>query len=263
MTGDTLAQLVTMSRNLGDPTNDYVILGEGNSSAICNDTRKDGSASRATTFWVKASGTQLHGIDETGFIQVYFEPVLAMMDGPDLSDADIKQRLTEAKVDSKVKGHPSVETAMHAVCLQLPGINFVGHTHPTAINMLTCSSAFEAAVSGRLFPDEIVVCGPAPVTIPYVDPGLPLAREIRQRVKAYMDIYGEAPKTILMQNHGLIVLAATAQQIENITAMAVKTARILVGTYTLGGPHFMSPEAVSRIHTRPDEHYRQRIISNK
>jgi rhamnose utilization protein RhaD (predicted bifunctional aldolase and dehydrogenase) len=263
MKNDTLAQLVAMSRKLGDPTNDYVILGEGNTSAICNDIQKDDSTPGEITFWVKASGTQLHAINETGFVQVYFEPILTMVDGPDLNDAEIKQRLTEAKVDPKMKGHPSVETAMHAVCLQLPGVNFVGHTHPTAINMLTCSVAFEAAVSGRLFPDEIVVCGPAPVTIPYVDPGLPLAREIRRRVKAYMDMYGEAPKTILMQNHGLIVLATTAQQVENITAMAVKTAGILVGTYALGGPHFMSPEAVSRIHTRPDEHYRQRIISNK
>jgi rhamnose utilization protein RhaD (predicted bifunctional aldolase and dehydrogenase) len=150
---------------------------------------------------------------------------------------------------------------MHAACLRLPGVKFVGHTHPTPINILTCSVAFQAAIQGRLFPDEIVVCGPAPLAIPYVDPGLPLAREIRRQVNNYIDSYGEPPKVILMQNHGLIALGATAQQVENITAMAVKAARILVGTYALGGPHFMSSEAVDRIHTRPDEHYRQRIIA--
>jgi rhamnose utilization protein RhaD (predicted bifunctional aldolase and dehydrogenase) len=142
----------------------------------------------------------------------------------------------------------------------LPGINFVGHTHPTAINMITCSAAFETAVSGRLIPDEIVLCGPAPVLIPYVDPGLPLAREVQRRINTYIDAYGELPKTIWMQNHGFIALAPTAQKVENITAMAVKAARILVGTYALGGPHFMTPQAVARIHTRPDEHYRQRVI---
>jgi len=47
----------------------------------------------------------------------------------------------------------------HALALQLDGVNFVGHTHPTAINALTCSVGFEQAVSGRLFPDEIVICG--------------------------------------------------------------------------------------------------------
>jgi rhamnose utilization protein RhaD (predicted bifunctional aldolase and dehydrogenase) len=186
-----------------------------------------------------------------------------MLDAPAMTDEEVKQALIEAKVDPKAKGHPSVETAMHAVILQLPGIQFVGHTHPSAINMLTCSAAFETAISGRLFPDEIVICGPSPLVIPYVDPGLPLAREIRQRLYQYVDNYGEPPKTILMQNHGFIALAPTAQQVENITAMAVKTARILVGTYALGGPHFMSVEAVNRIHTRPDEHYRQRLIGNK
>ncbi len=186
-----------------------------------------------------------------------------MLDGPDLSDDDIKQALIEAKVNPNKSGHPSVETVLHAICLQLSDVNFVGHTHPTAINMVTCSAAFHTAIRGRLFPDEIVVCGPAPVVVPYVDPGLPLARETRQRIDAYIDTYGERPKTILMQNHGFIALAPTAGQVENITAMATKTARVLVGTYALGGPYFMTPEAVDRIHTRPDEHYRQKVIGNR
>jgi rhamnose utilization protein RhaD (predicted bifunctional aldolase and dehydrogenase) len=253
MSDDILSQLITMSRNLGEPTNDYVILGEGNTSAIASDD----------TFWVKASGTELRTVGPEGFVQIDFDLVLAMLDGPDLSDQEIKQALTKAKVDPRARGHPSVETVLHAICLKLDGVNFVGHTHPTAINIVTCSTIFEMAVSGRLFPDEIVVCGLAPVIIPYVDPGLPLAREIYRRVNEYVDTNDERPKTILMQNHGFIALGPTAQQVENITAMSVKTARILVGTYALGGPHFLVPEAVNRIHTRPDEHYRQRIIGNQ
>ena len=245
-----LNQLVQLSRNLGNPINDYVILGEGNTSAKVNDK----------TFWVKASGTQLGTIDESGFVEVNFKRAFDMLNGPDMSDTEIKDALIAAKVNPEMGGHPSVETAFHAACLQLPDVNFIGHTHPTAINMLTCSAAFETAVSGRLFPDEIVVCGIAPLLIPYVDPGLPLAREIYRRLHEYIDTHGERPKTILMQNHGLIVLAPTAQQVENITAMAVKTVRVLIGTYALGGPRFMTPRAVERIHTRPDEHYRQRVI---
>jgi rhamnose utilization protein RhaD (predicted bifunctional aldolase and dehydrogenase) len=252
MPDNTPNQLVELSRNLGDPTQDYVILGEGNTSA-----RAD-----KETFWVKASGTELRTIGPHGFVRIYFERVLVMLDGPNLADDEIKAALTEAKVDPSSKGHPSVETVLHAVCLRLPGIEYVGHTHPTAVNMLTCAVEFEQAISGRLFPDEIVVCGPAPVVVPYVDPGLPLAREVYRRVNDYIDTYGESPKTILMQNHGFIALAATAKQVENITAMAVKTARILVGTFAAGGPNFMTPEAVARIHTRPDEHYRQKIIGN-
>jgi rhamnose utilization protein RhaD (predicted bifunctional aldolase and dehydrogenase) len=196
-------------------------------------------------------------------VRVAFERVRAMLAGPDLSDEETRQALQAAKVDPSAAGHPSVETVLHALCLELPGVNFVGHTHPTAINMITCSTNFELALSGRLFPDEIVLCGPAAVLVPYTDPGLPLARAVRQRIDAYIDVHGETPKTIYMQNHGFIALGGTPQQVENITAMAVKAARILVGAHSLGGPRFMTPQAVARIHTRPDEHYRQRLLGQR
>jgi len=249
-TTEILATLVQLSHYLGDPANDYAILGEGNCSAQVDED----------TFWVKASGVEMGAAGPDGFVQIRFDQVLAMLDGPDLNDVEIRQALINAKVDPNAPGHPSVETPFHAACLTLDGINFVGHTHPTAVNMITCSVNFEEAFSGRLFPDEIVVNGPAPVLIPYIDPGLPLAREVRSRIYAYIDEYGELPKVVHMQNHGMIALGATPQQVENITATMVKTARVLVGSYALGGPHFMTPENVARIHTRPDEHYRQGVI---
>lgn len=258
MQDDILTQLIGMSNNLGDPALDYVILGEGNTSA-----RAD-----ADTFWVKASGTELRSVDHTGFVRVSFEGVLAMLDAPDLTDEQIKHRLGQAKVDPVTGSgpapddgvQPSVETVLHAICLSLEGVNFVGHTHPTAINAVTCSANFETAVSGRLFPDEIVICGPAPAVVPYTDPGVPLARQVQELINQYIGEHGEVPKVILMQNHGLIALGRTAQQVKNITAMAVKTARVLLGTYAIGGPHFMTPRAVDRIHTRLDEQYRRKLL---
>ncbi len=255
---EVLKQLVTMSRNLGDPAMDCVILGEGNTSALA-----DGD-----TFWVKASGHQLPSIDHTGFVRVSLARALAILDEPELKDNEIKQRLIEAKVDPETGVgpapddgvRPSTETVFHAICLSLEGVSFVAHTHPTAVNAVTCSAAFETAISGRLFPDEIVIGGPAPVIVPYTDPGIPLARKILTLITEYVDEYYEVPKVMLMQNHGLVALGSSAQQVENITAMTIKTARVLLGTYALGGPHFLSPENVERIHTRPDELYRRKLL---
>ena len=42
--------------------------------------------------------------------------------------------------------------------------------------------------------------------------------------------------------------------------MAVKTARILLGTYAAGGPHYLSQNDVERIHTRPDEEIRRKLL---
>jgi rhamnose utilization protein RhaD (predicted bifunctional aldolase and dehydrogenase) len=245
---EALKQLVTMSRNLGDPARDLVILGEGNTSA-----RAD-----AETFWVKASGVELRTIGPDGFVQVRFNPVLAMLQANDLNDDRIKAGLEAAKADPTAQPRPSVETVLHALALQVEGIRFVGHTHPTAVNAILCSQNVEHAIAGRLFPDEIVYCGVAPVYVPYADPGIPLARAVRDSIDRYLDEYGEIPKVILMQNHGFIALGRTALEVENITAMYVKAARVLLGSYALGGPHFLSPADVARIHTRPDELYRRK-----
>jgi len=250
MQDNILAQLVTMSNNLGDPALDYAILGEGNTSA-----RAD-----AGTFWVKVSGAELRTIEPSGFVQVRFDQVLALLEAGDLNDDDVRAGLEAAKVDSAVTARPSVETVLHALALQLEGVNFVGHTHPTAVNAILCSQKVEVAIASRLFPDEIVYCGPAPIYVPYTDPGLLLARKVHDLIDQYIDRYHEVPKVILMQNHGLIALGRTARQVEDITAMAVKTARVLLGTYALGGPHFLTARNVDRIHTRPDEAYRRKLL---
>jgi rhamnose utilization protein RhaD (predicted bifunctional aldolase and dehydrogenase) len=244
---EILAGLVAMSRTLGDPALDYAILGEGNTSA-----QIDGD-----TFWVKASGAELRTIEANGFVQVRFKPVLDLLEQEGVGDQAVKTALEAARVDPAATARPSVETVLHAIALQLEGVRFVGHTHPTTVNAVLCSQRAEEAIAGRLFPDEIVYCGPAPVFIRYTDPGVPLARKVHTATTRYRDEYGENPKVILMQNHGLIALGRTTAEVENITAMYVKTARVILGAYALGGPHFMSAEAVARIHTRPDEQYRR------
>ncbi|MGQ9731637.1 MAG: class II aldolase/adducin family protein [Candidatus Zipacnadales bacterium] len=250
MIPNILRQLVEMSHRLGAPHREYVILGEGNTSA-----QKD-----EETFWVKASGMELATIGEEGFCEVQFQPVLELlMTETELTDEQIQQRLNNSLVHCGLL-RPSVETVLHAQLLNLPDVRFVGHTHPQAVLALLCSKGLEQAISGRLFPDEIVSCGIAPVFVPYVDPGLPLAQEVHKRVHAFIDEYGERPKAILMQNHGLIALGETPKEVESITAMWVKTARVLIDTVAFGGPNFLAPAHVARIHTRPDEEYRRKII---
>lgn len=248
-----LDQLVALSRSLGDPSRDLVILGEGNTSAKVDDR----------TFLVKASGTELRTIEASGFVEVSLTRALAALDGPDLSDAEVKAALQESKVDAADARMPSVETFLHAYLLSLPGIGFVGHTHPTAVNSILCSANSREAVSGRLFPDEIVCCGPAVCYVEYVDPGITLARRLRAEVECYIDEHHIAPKVILMQNHGLIAAGGTTRDIETITSMFVKTARVLIGTAAFGGPRYMSPENVARIHTRPDESYRRQMLGTR
>lgn len=248
---ERLAELVAMSRQLGDPAADCAILGEGNTSAQASDQ----------TFFVKASGFQLPTITAEGFTEVQFSTTLSLLDADDISDENVKRVLDAARVDRQ-SAHPSVETILHALLLRLPGIEFVGHTHPTAVNALLCAKNGREAFEGRLFPDEIVCCGPKYIWIPFTDPGAPLARRVHQEVHDFISENGFPPKVILMQNHGMIALGPSRATVENATAMMVKTARVILGTYAVGGPNFLPDHIVERIVNRPDEKYREQLLES-
>lgn len=238
---DRFEELVAMSAELGSPAHDLAILGEGNTSV-----RADGDS-----FWVKASGVQLGRAARDGFVRVRFAPIVAAMDGPALDDAELRDLLKLSTVEGQRL--PSIETFLHALCLSQQGVHFVGHTHPTVAVGLLGSRNSRELFAGCLFPDQIVVLGPAMGYVPYADPGLPLAMAVRGALEEFLARHQRGPKVLLMENHGVIALGATAQEVLNITHMLVKTCRILAQSIAAGGPRFLSQSQVDRIDRRPDE----------
>ena len=220
---------------------DLAILGEGNASARVDEE----------TFWVKASGVQLGRAGRDGFVRVRFAPILDAMDGPSLGDAALRELLKAATIEGQRL--PSIETFLHALCLRREGVRFVGHTHPSIAVGLLSGLRSRDLFAGCLFPDQIVVLGPALAYVPYADPGLPLALTVRQALAEFCDRWRRGPKVLLMENHGVIALGSTAQEVLNVTQMLVKTCRILVHSLIAGGPRFLSPAQVDRIDKRPDE----------
>ncbi|MCK6489209.1 MAG: class II aldolase/adducin family protein [Planctomycetes bacterium] len=245
----SLNDLVSMSNALGAPALDAAILGEGNTSARC-----DGD-----TFWVKGSGCTLASMGAGDFVHLRFREILGLM-GKAADEKLISSTYEAAKVDPAQKRRPSVETLFHAVLLSYPGINVVAHTHPTFVNSLTCSPGWDVNLAGRMFPDEAVVMGRDSVFVPYTDPGVPLASAIKAGVDGYIARFGEAPKVVYMQNHGLIALAASHGEAVNITAMAIKAARIRLGALTAGGIRTLPAATIDHLVARPDEKYRQAAL---
>ncbi len=278
---NSIGSLITMTRALGEPAMDYVIIGEGNTSMRIDED----------SFYVKASGHQMHNIGEDGFVPVRLAPMLAMLDNPPQTLTEQKA-ITQAAVihaDSafptdasggtegrlaippNVLGEteqglalsPSIEVSFHAMLLHDCDVGFIGHTHPTVINQIMCSEHAADFALKRRFPDEVVLCGPQSALTPYADPGLPLALVMRRRVREYMAQYDEAPKLILLENHGMIALGGSPTEILNITAMAVKAARIHLGALLTGAPACLPDDEVQHLYKRPDEIYRrQRFVAN-
>ncbi|MEO5951603.1 MAG: class II aldolase/adducin family protein, partial [Chloroflexia bacterium] len=152
---------------------------------------------------------------------------------------------------------PSVEIFLHAICLAEGGARWVGHTHTISANTILCSRLGAEPFLNHLFPDGIVVCGVAPATIPYVDPGFMLGLAAREEFIRYRAQYNRQPKLLLMVNHGVVALGQTSTEVLNIMLMVDKWAKILLGTYALGGPNYLTQSDVDRIDNRLDEHYRR------
>ena len=257
-----LDTLVEMTRALGEPHNDYVIIGEGNTSMTID----------AESFAVKASGHQMHNISADGFVTVYFEPILGLLDDPPATMSEQKAITQSAVFDRSsvlppnalggTEGglSPSIEVSFHAMLLRECGVKFIGHTHPTAINQIMCTEHAADFAHQRRFPDEVVLCGPRSLLVPYGDPGLPLALIMRHHLRQFVEQNEEPPKLILLQNHGMIALGDTPGEILNITSMAVKSAKIFTGAVQLGKATHLPDEEVQHLYKRPDEIYRRQLF---
>lgn len=248
----SLNSLLSLSHDLGREERQLAILGEGNTSTRLDDRQ----------FIVKASGSNLATLAPENVTACDFAKLLALLDKKSLPDTAIDEALLDARLDSSAK-KPSVEAIFHAWLLTLPGVNFVGHTHPNSVNSLLCSKWARTFANRRLFPDEIVCCGEASVFVPYTDPGLKLAQTIRRETEKFIKKAGQPPRIILLENHGLIALGASPNAVLAATLMADKAARIFLGATAASGgktPQFLTPAQVARIAGRPDEHYRRKML---
>lgn len=241
--------LVSLARALGDPKYDLAILAEGNCSA-----RGDSGA-----FWVKASGRSMVDAGPQSFVSMQSKAVAEALDQSFADDRTVRAALDRARVDPTASQVASTEAFMHAWLLGLDGIEFVGHTHPTDLLALLATDQAERIAGLRLFPDEIVCCGPATCWVEYVMPGLTLARAIRARVEEFRERLGILPKTIWLQNHGLIALGSSPSEVMSASRMTVKAARVWLGALATQKPlQTLTEEEIAQIYQWPDEHFRQK-----
>ena len=246
---NSIQPLLELSHQLGDEKRGLAILGEGNTSMRLADG----------LFAVKASGSSLSNLDAAGVARCQRDKVLALFERPDISDDETEAALLDSRAFAQDR-KPSTEALFHAYLLGLPDVYFVGHTHPIGVNALGCSARAAEFATKRLFPDEIVCCGAQSVLVPYVNPGVPLARRIRDEVEAFRKQWNQVPRLILLRNHGMIALGKSPNAVLATTLMAEKAAQIWQGAAALGGPTFLSDEQVEYIAGWNAEAYRQKVL---
>ena len=248
MSGE-LASLVALSRTLGEPDRRLAILAEGNTSLRVGGGR----------MLVKASGASLACAQASDFVELEVADLLALLDDPAAGDDAVAAAF--AGIEAARGRRPSVEAMLHAVCLDLGGAGAVGHTHPEPVLSLLCTEHGERLATDALFPDQVVVLGRHPLYVGYVDPGLALARRVRDDLRAHVTRHGEPPRVIYLGNHGLFALGRDPAHVLQLTDMAVKAARVLTGALAAGALRTLGGAEADRIDGRPDEHYRRRALA--
>jgi rhamnose utilization protein RhaD (predicted bifunctional aldolase and dehydrogenase) len=242
------SRLIELSREFGQAR--WTILGEGNTSGRIDEK----------VFAVKSSGSSLGTLTEIELTHCSFDALLPVLDRKGVSEEEIEEILLNSRVRPTAL-KPSVETFFHAYLLTIPGVNYVGHTHPVPVNQILCSGLGNLFAQERRFPDEVVCCGPVSLLVPYEDPGLALAVRIRRDLQNFERVHRKNPKVILLGNHGVITIGQTADAVRVAMAMTIKAAEIFVGAHSLGGNISMPESEVNRIENRLDEEYRRKMLS--
>jgi rhamnose utilization protein RhaD (predicted bifunctional aldolase and dehydrogenase)/NAD(P)-dependent dehydrogenase (short-subunit alcohol dehydrogenase family) len=198
-----LHDLVALARRFGtDP--EFACGGGGNISV-----KVDG------ILYIKPSGTSLAALTPESVIALDIGTLMKLLDGPPVRPVvrgtdEVMQVALGARVGVPDGRRPSVECLFHALIPE----RFVLHTHPTTVNAVTCATR-GAEIAERLF-------GQSVLWVLYTDPGLPLARVIRDARRGHEERTGKAaPRAMLLQNHGLIVAGESIVEIEETSARLV------------------------------------------
>jgi len=242
-------ELVALTRKLGEPAKDLVILAEGNTSQRLADGR----------IAVKASGAYMAAATSADFVVTEVEPLIAMMEDPSRTQEDLTA-LLDAGVHDGQRRRGSIETLVHAAVQSVAPTAFVAHTHPTSVVGLLASIHAENAFTEWVYSDEAVVIG-VPLFVPYAAPGIDLGRLFLARLREYVDASGELPSSILLGNHGMVAVAGTAQAAEAITLMTVKGARVRAQALAVGGVQGLGGDSVSHYFERSDMAERRRNLA--
>jgi len=226
------SELITLARRIGEHPARLALWNEGAVAA-----RLPGGK-----LGVSAAGSRLARLDAGGIVEVDLAKTQALLAKEEATDED----LIEAGLDPEGP-RPCADLHAFADLMAFEGVNFAAHTQPVIINQITCSPRARQFADRRSLPYEIVTCGQASVLVPFAPPGLALAKEIRRKIVLWQDRYRSVPKVILLQNHGMITLGESVDEVLMLTEMTIKFGEIFLGAAMLGGPDFLKPIHVSQI----------------
>jgi len=234
MADSLINEILELGHSVGAHPGKLVLAGEGALGARITDSRLAVSRRGANLAEV-AVGDLVHFDLEKLSDVIAHEPVLA-------------EDLAGAQLHAGYGAEAHEDLTLFGCLLALdPGLRVAVHIHPVAIDQITASPRARQFADRRIVHNEVLAMGSAMLLVNYAEPGLTLTREIQKKMILWRDRNKSVPRVILVQNHGVIMLGATNEGLLGEIEALLKYAELFIGASLLGGPVFLTPQAITQI----------------
>jgi rhamnose utilization protein RhaD (predicted bifunctional aldolase and dehydrogenase) len=139
---------------------------------------------------------------------------------------------------------PSLDAILYAYLFSMDETAYAVHVQPVEVDQIISSPRARQFAERRTVAHEIISRGVSSFLVPYADPGLPLAKEVKRKLALWRDRFKVMPRQIMIQNHGMIVAGNSPEEILRMAEMTIKSAQIFIGAAIMGGPAFLTPDNV-------------------
>ena len=221
---DLTQQLIEVANHYGGDE-EYCRAGGGNASV-----KRDGG------LHIKPSGVPLATLAADDLVPLRLDVLLDALASDEPVEGDPVRAAAARALVRDTGRRPSVEILFHAL---IPDA-LVLHLHPLIANALTCNAEAER-LAAELLGDEAVL-------VPYIDPGVPLARGVALAREAYAARTGRpAPGITLLRNHGIIVSGDSAAEITERTQRLTGAIRAAIDATEAPAPAEVDAAGLTRV----------------
>lgn len=234
MADPLINEIVTLGQSLGRHPSRLVLAEEGALGSRITDNR----------VVVTRRGALLAELEPADFVHLDMQRTNEVT----AHDPVLPEDLAAAQMHAEYGAEPHEDSTLFAWLLAIdPAVWIAAHIHPVIVDQITASPRARQFADRRTVHNEVLALGSASLLVNYADPGLGLTREIQKKMVLWRDRNKSVPRVILVQNHGVILLGETGLGLLRSIDALLKYAELFAGASLLGGPVFLTPQAITQI----------------